>query len=127
MKEAPLLEVQRPLAERLAQLVAIYGSARSRTPWRRPPNASPAGWAPNAPPWPSRRLIGSDWAAACRQMLDYYDRCYDHELEGRPCTAVDLGGLGAPPRRRPPSCSAGAGGPAASRRRLAPIRSGRLG
>ncbi|MFM8966473.1 MAG: hypothetical protein ACKOGI_00550 [Vulcanococcus sp.] len=23
-----------------------------------------------------------DWAGAARQMLDYYDRCYDHELGG---------------------------------------------
>jgi hypothetical protein len=22
-----------------------------------------------------------DWAGACAQMLDYYDRCYDHELK----------------------------------------------
>ena len=22
-----------------------------------------------------------DWHGACEQMLDYYDRCYDHELE----------------------------------------------
>jgi tRNA 2-selenouridine synthase len=34
-----------------------------------------------------------DWAAACRQMLDYYDRCYDHELNQHRVSTVELGRL----------------------------------
>jgi tRNA 2-selenouridine synthase len=34
-----------------------------------------------------------DWAAACRQMLDYYDRCYDHDLSGHASQPVELGAL----------------------------------
>jgi tRNA 2-selenouridine synthase len=40
-------------------------------------------------------IANCDWAGACRQMLDYYDRCYDHDLSGHAVSAVDLGGLGA--------------------------------
>ena len=36
----------------------------------------------------------SDWSTACRATLDYYDRCYDHELERSPeRRKVDLKGL----------------------------------
>ena len=37
-----------------------------------------------------------DWPTACRQMLDYYDRCYDHDLGRRsqpPRRQFDLTGL----------------------------------
>ena len=34
-----------------------------------------------------------DWRTACRQMLDYYDRCYDHELQAHAVDPVDLGQL----------------------------------
>jgi tRNA 2-selenouridine synthase len=33
-------------------------------------------------------------------MLNYYDRCYDHDLDGHACSAVDLGGLAAPEAAR---------------------------
>jgi tRNA 2-selenouridine synthase len=36
-----------------------------------------------------------DAAAACRQMLDYYDRCYDHDLSSHTVRSVDLGNLSA--------------------------------
>ena len=37
-----------------------------------------------------------DWAGACRATLDYYDRCYDHELARSPKRdAIDLSGLSA--------------------------------
>jgi tRNA 2-selenouridine synthase len=29
-------------------------------------------------------IARADWAEACHQMLDYYDRCYDHELARHP-------------------------------------------
>ena len=38
-------------------------------------------------------IAASDWATACRQMLDYYDRCYDHELSGHDVQTLELGEL----------------------------------
>ncbi|WP_411869569.1 tRNA 2-selenouridine(34) synthase MnmH [Vulcanococcus limneticus] len=80
MQSAPLLEVVRPLEERLRQLVAVYGAqdpeelaeATRRIARRLGPQRTAAALA---------AIAEGDWAAACRQMLDYYDRCYDHELE----------------------------------------------
>jgi hypothetical protein len=87
MQGAPLLAVQRPLEARLDHLVSLYG------------NQGQAGLA-EATQRIARRLgpqrtalaleaIAQDnWHAACRQILDYYDRCYDHGLEGRPALGV---------------------------------------
>jgi tRNA 2-selenouridine synthase len=80
MQEAPLLEIRRPLEERLDQLVAVYGvqdadalaEATQRIARRLGPQRT--GQALEA-------IEERNWREACRQMLDYYDRCYDHELE----------------------------------------------
>ena len=41
-------------------------------------------------------IAREDWASACRATLDYYDRCYDHELARSPKRdAIDLSGLSA--------------------------------
>ncbi|MFM2080773.1 MAG: tRNA 2-selenouridine(34) synthase MnmH [Cyanobacteriota bacterium] len=101
MQQAPLLEIRRPLEERLRQLVAVYGvqdpqalaEATGRIARRLGPQRTAA----------ALEAIGRrDWSAACSQMLDYYDRCYDHELERHGETdrlrllgSVDLGRLDA--------------------------------
>ncbi len=80
MQAAPVLEIRRPLEERLRRLVAVYGSqdpaalaeATRRIGRRLGPERTTAALA---------ALDRSDWSGACRQMLDYYDRCYDHELQ----------------------------------------------
>ena len=92
MKEAPALEIQRPLEQRVSQLVAIYGMQ------------DPAGLAeatqriakrlgPQRTALALEAIAAADWASACRQMLDYYDRCYDHDLSSHAVQAVDLGEL----------------------------------
>ena len=92
MKEAPALEIQRPLEQRVSQLVAIYGLQ------------DPAGLAeatqriakrlgPQRTALALEAIAAADWASACRQMLDYYDRCYDHDLSSHAVQAVDLGEL----------------------------------
>ena len=103
MQGAPLLAVQRPLEARLDHLVSLYG------------NQGQAGLA-EATQRIARRLgpqrtalaleaIAQDnWHGACRQILDYYDRCYDHGLEGRPALGVVSG---------TPGPSGGSPGPAA--------------
>ena len=92
MKVAPALEIQRPLEQRVSQLVAIYGMQ------------DPAGLAeatqriakrlgPQRTALALEAIAAADWASACRQMLDYYDRCYDHDLSSHAVQAVDLGEL----------------------------------
>ena len=41
-------------------------------------------------------IAREDWASACRATLDYYDRCYDHELSRSPQRqSIDISGLSA--------------------------------
>jgi len=94
MKEAPALEIQRPLEHRVAQLVALYGQqdpiglaeATQRIAKRLGPQRTALAL---------EAIAAADWASACRQMLDYYDRCYDHDLSSHAVQAVDLGKLEA--------------------------------
>lgn len=94
MQAAPALEVQRPLEQRLAQLVRIYGvqdpgqlaEATRRIARRLGPQRTAAAL---------EAIAARDWTAACRQMLDYYDRCYDHDLSAHASEPVELGELGA--------------------------------
>lgn len=92
MQAAPALDIQRPLEQRVTQLVAIYGQQE------------PAGLAeatrriarrlgPQRTALALEAIAAADWACACRQMLDYYDRCYDHDLSSHAVQAVDLGEL----------------------------------
>jgi tRNA 2-selenouridine synthase len=81
MKQAPVLEVGRPLERRVEHLVSIYGAqdpqalaeATRRISRRLGPQRTAAALA---------AIEQGDWGTACRQMLDYYDRCYDHDLPG---------------------------------------------
>jgi tRNA 2-selenouridine synthase len=93
MQTAPALAVERPLEQRVAQLVAVYGQQ------------DPAGLAeatqriakrlgPQRTALALEAIAAGDWAAACRPMLDYYDRCYDHDLSSHAVQAVELGDLG---------------------------------
>jgi tRNA 2-selenouridine synthase len=94
MRQAPLLEVQRPLEQRLEQLVAIYGvqdpealaEATRRISRRLGPQRTAAAL---------EAIEARDWAGACHQMLDYYDRCYDNELKEHAVTSAELGRLSA--------------------------------
>jgi tRNA 2-selenouridine synthase len=80
MQAAPLLEIRRPLEERLEQLVEVYGSqdpaalkeATERIARRLGPQRTAAALV---------AIEQHQWGEAARQMLDYYDRCYDHELQ----------------------------------------------
>ncbi len=91
MQGAPVLEICRPLGERLRRLVAVYGvqepddlaEATRRIARRLGPVRTQEALA---------AIERHDWSEACRWMLDYYDRCYDHELDRQrkrqdPCSA----------------------------------------
>jgi tRNA 2-selenouridine synthase len=90
MQTAAALEVRRPLAWRVAQLVAVYGgqdpagleAATLRIARRLGPQRTAIAL---------EAIAAGQWATACTQMLDYYDRCYDHDLGSHAVEAVELG------------------------------------
>jgi tRNA 2-selenouridine synthase len=97
MQSAPVLEIQRPLEERIDNLVALYGqqdpaglrAATERIARRLGPQRTAVALA---------AIEQGDWPRACAAMLDYYDRCYDHELRLHPGARVrrlDVAGLTA--------------------------------
>ena len=94
MRESPVLEVRRPIDQRVAHLVRIYGvqepqalaEATQRIARRLGPQRTALAL---------EAIDRGDWATACRQMRDYDDRCYDHELREHQGASVDLGKLEA--------------------------------
>ena len=93
MQQAPVLEIQRSLHERVKQLVTVYGhqgggalaEATERISRRLGPQRTRQAL---------EAISRSDWSEACRATLDYYDRCYDRELERSPLrNRIDLDGL----------------------------------
>ena len=99
MKAAPVLAVQRPLQERVDHLVEIYG-AQDPLALAEATRRIAKRLGPQRTALALEAIERGDWATACRQMLDYYDRCYDHDLDGHACSAVDLGDLAAPEAAR---------------------------
>ncbi|QEY31588.1 tRNA 2-selenouridine(34) synthase MnmH [Synechococcus sp. RSCCF101] len=95
MGQAPTLEILRPRAWRLDQLVSDYG--------HHPPDqlreATLRIQRRLGPQRTAMALTAIDsgcWAEAAEPMLAYYDRCYDHELQRRPKPdSIDLEGLPA--------------------------------
>ena len=98
MGQAPAVEIQRPIAERVERLVAVYG-ALGQQPLRDATERIARRLGPQRTALALGAIDQSDWAEACRQMLDYYDRCYDHDLGRRsqpPLRQFDLTGLNEP-------------------------------
>lgn len=82
MRSAPVLEIERPLEHRLQQLVALYGP-QGQQPLRLATERIARRLGPQRTAAALAAIDGGDWGGACRQMLDYYDRCYDHDLNSR--------------------------------------------
>ena len=80
MQTAPLLEIRRPLEERLEQLVAVYGG-QDASALREATKRIARRLGPQRTSAAITAIEAQQWGEAARQMLDYYDRCYDHELE----------------------------------------------
>lgn len=95
MKAAPVLAVERPLQERVDHLVTIYG-AQDPLALAEATRRIAKRLGPQRTALALEAIEQGDWATACEQMLDYYDRCYDHDLDGHAITPVNLGGLAAP-------------------------------
>jgi tRNA 2-selenouridine synthase len=95
MGQAPAIEIQRPMEERVGRLVDLYG-ALGQQPLREATERISRRLGPQRTALALKAIDQSDWSEACRQMLDYYDRCYDHDLDRRqqpPLRRVDLEGL----------------------------------
>ena len=95
MKTAPAVEISRPLEERLERLVAVYGH-QGKDQLREATERIARRLGPQRTALALEAIELEDWAGACRQMLDYYDRCYDHEVEQRGAETVprlELAGL----------------------------------
>ena len=103
MKQAPLLAVQRPLEARLDHLVTLYGN-QGQTGLAEATQRIARRLGPQRTALALEAIAQENWHGACRQILDYYDRCYDHGLQGRPALASLTGG---------PGQSGGSSGPAA--------------
>ncbi len=98
MKTAPALEICRPLEERLERLVQVYGH-QGQEPLRQATARIARRLGPQRTARALEAIHAEDWAEACRQMRDYYDRCYDHEVQQRGGAAVprlELAGLSDP-------------------------------
>ena len=80
MQQAPVLEIRRSLDERIDQLVEVYAcqdpdellQATERIQRRLGPQRTQKAL---------EAIRNQRWRDACSAMLDYYDRCYDHELK----------------------------------------------
>ena len=95
MKSAPAVEICRPLEERLDRLVAVYGH-QGQEQLRQATERIAKRLGPQRTAAALEAIAAENWAEACRQMLDYYDRCYDHEVNQRGANAVprlDLEGV----------------------------------
>ena len=82
MQQAPVVELQRHESERIARLVAVYG-AQERDALHQATERISRRLGPQRTSLALAAIAAGDMAAACVQMLDYYDRCYDHELQQR--------------------------------------------
>ena len=95
MQMAPVVEIQRSLDERVRQLVTVYGH-QGREALADATERISRRLGPQRTSQALEAINRSDWAEACRATLDYYDRCYDRELERTPQrNRVDLDGLTA--------------------------------
>ena len=93
MQQAPVLEIQRSLDERVHQLVGVYGSQGQEALSEATQRIS-RRLGPQRTTTALKAIAEEDWGTACRATLDYYDRCYDHELERSPQRrSIDISGL----------------------------------
>ncbi len=80
MKKAPLLQIDRSNEERVLQLVRVYAS-HSKEDLKMATSRISRRLGPQRTALALEAIENENWEQACRAMLDYYDRCYEHELE----------------------------------------------
>ncbi len=93
MKKAPVVEISRSLNERVQQLVDVYGHQGKEALQEATLRIS-RRLGPQRTNQAISAISKGQWNLACMAMLDYYDRCYDYELERSPKRqTVDISGL----------------------------------
>ncbi len=93
MKKAPILEILRTENERINNLVSVY-SQNSQSELKDAVNRISKRLGPIRTKEAIVAIEEKNWSKACLAMLDYYDRCYDYELQkNRNLNSIDLSGL----------------------------------
>ena len=92
MKSSPILEISRPMEERLNNLIKVYGN-QDKGELALATNRISRRLGPQRTKTALKAISDSNWEQACRAMLDYYDRCYDFELKkAKERTQIDISG-----------------------------------
>ena len=93
MKSSPALEIRRSLQERVERLVEVYG-LQGRQELQEATMRISRRLGPQRTRQAMEALEINRWDLACEAMLDYYDRCYEHELaRNSERTSIDLTGF----------------------------------
>ena len=93
MQSSPVLEIQRSDRERVDRLVEVY-SCHQKTELKEATERIQKRLGPQRTRQALEAIEAENWEVACQAMLDYYDSCYDRELERSPARAtVNLEGL----------------------------------
>ena len=80
MKTAPVIEIKRSTKERINQLVKIY-AVNEQNDLEQATLRISRRLGPQRTTKALEAIRNQKWSDACSEMLDYYDRCYDHELK----------------------------------------------
>ena len=93
MKKAPILEIIRTQRERVTRLVKVY-SQNPQNQLKDAVNRISKRLGPQRTKEALKAIEERKWDKACIAMLDYYDRCYDYELQkAQNIESIDLKGL----------------------------------
>ena len=93
MQRAPVLEIRRSDQERINRLVDVY-AVHEPTALQEATERIQRRLGPQRTREAMEAIEQQRWADACRAMLDYYDGCYDRELERKPASStIDLEGI----------------------------------
>ena len=94
MQKAPILEIIKSKNERVNNLVNLY-SQNSQKELKDAVERIKKRLGPQRTNEALVAIKKKEWSKACRAMLDYYDRCYEYELEKtNNINSIDLSGLG---------------------------------
>jgi len=93
MKKAPVLEIIKTKSERIDNLVDVY-SQNSQNELKEAVDRIRKRLGPQRTKEALVAIENKEWSKACEAMLNYYDRCYDYELEKtKNINSINLSGL----------------------------------
>ena len=93
MQKAPILEIIKTKDERVDNLVSVY-SQNSQKELKEAVERISKRLGPQRKKEALDAINKQEWEKACKAMLDYYDKCYEYELEKtNNINSVDLTGL----------------------------------